>query len=224
MISEKEAEAIKSKLLEQIGNLPKEQIGNLKNEIIEMNEEELEEFIKEQSNPKSSCFFCEIAKGKVETYKIYESQNILAILDINPAAKGHVLVIPKQHFTFNFQIPSQTSAELFFFIKTISKSLIGVTKAIGLTTYINEGLSGNIPHFFINLLPRFKEDKLEFMTERFKANKEELEKIAHSLRNELNHEISEVNNQKQAAEKKEVAGEKSDKNNTFKIRRMRIPS
>ena len=43
------------------------------------------------------CIFCKIVKGEVPSYKIYENADVFAFLDINPYAKGHVLVIPKRH-------------------------------------------------------------------------------------------------------------------------------
>jgi histidine triad (HIT) family protein len=43
------------------------------------------------------CIFCKIVKGEIPCYKVYEDKDNLAFLDVNPVAKGHTLVIPKQH-------------------------------------------------------------------------------------------------------------------------------
>ena len=43
------------------------------------------------------CIFCKIVKGDIPCYKVYEDEDNLAFLDVNPIAKGHTLVIPKQH-------------------------------------------------------------------------------------------------------------------------------
>ena len=45
-----------------------------------------------------NCIFCKMVKGEIPCAKVYEDQDILAFLDINPASKGHTLVITKEHF------------------------------------------------------------------------------------------------------------------------------
>ncbi|MCD6476702.1 MAG: HIT domain-containing protein, partial [Candidatus Aenigmarchaeota archaeon] len=45
------------------------------------------------------CIFCKIIKGEIPCYKIYEDDNVISFLDINPVTKGHLLVIPKKHIT-----------------------------------------------------------------------------------------------------------------------------
>jgi len=45
----------------------------------------------------SNCLFCQIIAGKIPSYKIYEDKDFLAFLDIFPKSEGHVLVIPKKH-------------------------------------------------------------------------------------------------------------------------------
>ena len=45
-----------------------------------------------------NCIFCKIAKGEIPSAKVYEDGNIMAFLDIAPAAKGHCLVMPKEHY------------------------------------------------------------------------------------------------------------------------------
>ena len=47
---------------------------------------------------KQKCPFCQIVAGKIPSKTIYEDDKVLAILDINPIAKGHVLVMPKEHY------------------------------------------------------------------------------------------------------------------------------
>ena len=47
--------------------------------------------------PNGDCLFCQIIAGQVPAYKIYEDDNVLAILDINPVNPGHTLIMPKKH-------------------------------------------------------------------------------------------------------------------------------
>lgn len=53
----------------------------------------------------NDCLFCKIINGKLPSYKIYEDENFLAFLDINPQSPGHTQVIPKKHFRWVWDIP-----------------------------------------------------------------------------------------------------------------------
>ena len=62
----------------------------------------------------SNCIFCKIVNGEIPSYKVYEDDNFLAFLDINPLGPGHVQVIPKKHYRWVWDLPSDgepTSAE-----------------------------------------------------------------------------------------------------------------
>ena len=45
-----------------------------------------------------NCIFCKINKGKIDSYTLYEDNLVRAFLDVNPVSKGHILVIPKEHY------------------------------------------------------------------------------------------------------------------------------
>ena len=96
-ISSEQIEAIRQKLLEQIESMPPEQAEQLREQIEEMSDAELIEFLKRQGKAKGQsgqvqeCIFCLISEGKIESHKIYEDSEILAVLDINPISNGHAL-------------------------------------------------------------------------------------------------------------------------------------
>ena len=101
-IPPEQAEQIKQQLFQQIesSNLPNKQ--EIKEQITNMNEEQLEEFLKQQQaqQPQTEtqqCIFCSIAEGKTPSHKIAENKKSIAILEINPVSKGHSLVIPLEH-------------------------------------------------------------------------------------------------------------------------------
>jgi len=54
---------------------------------------------------KQNCIFCHIVSGKVSSKKIYEDEKCVALLDINPANPGHILLIPKEHYTLMALMP-----------------------------------------------------------------------------------------------------------------------
>ena len=55
--------------------------------------------------PESNCIFCKIVRGEIPSHKVYEDENFLAFLDINPQSPGHTQVIPKKHFRWVWDIP-----------------------------------------------------------------------------------------------------------------------
>ena len=213
-----DAEEIRKNLIEQASKLPDEQATELRQKIEAMNEEELMSIVKSQS-----CLFCEIIAGRVETFKIYESENIIAILDINPVSRGHMLVMPKKHFQFLSQMPNELIYEIFSFAKTISIIIIKAMNAQGITINIVQGIEQNVPHISVNIIPRYKDDKLNFLAERQKAEKDELERIRLSIRNDIENAINAQIRAQKEWQKKETK-QTPEVNKTEKIeRRMRIP-
>ena len=109
MLSKEDAEKIKQQLLAQLSKLPEAQVKNLRDQITSMNPAELERFISRSRAAsqqttgatgaaagevkEGECLFCQIAQGKIETIKIYEDNNVLAILDIAPANPGQVFLM-----------------------------------------------------------------------------------------------------------------------------------
>lgn len=53
-----------------------------------------------------NCIFCKIIKKEIPSYTVYEDQNFLAILDIHPRSPGHILIIPKVHYRWVWDVPS----------------------------------------------------------------------------------------------------------------------
>ena len=109
MVSEKEAEQIRKKLLEEVEKLPAEQASAIREQIKKATPEQLVAFVQQAQKKAGAgtagkgageCIFCQIISGKLETVKIYEDDEIIVVLDLYPATKGHILIMPKQHFQF----------------------------------------------------------------------------------------------------------------------------
>jgi histidine triad (HIT) family protein len=54
----------------------------------------------------TDCIFCKIVKGEIPSYKVYEDENFLAFLDINPKSPGHTQIIPKNHYKWVWDVPN----------------------------------------------------------------------------------------------------------------------
>lgn len=101
------------------------------------------------------CLFCQIAKGKIPCYKVYEDKDFLGFLDIYPLNPGHTLLIPKKHYRWVNQVPD---FEKYWGIGgELSQAIEKVLQA-DYSCFIT--LGHEVPHAHIHIIPRFSEDDL----------------------------------------------------------------
>jgi len=60
----------------------------------------------------SNCLFCRIAKGEVPARLVHETKDLVAFLDIHPIRKGHVLIVPREHFPYYDDLPAEVASEV----------------------------------------------------------------------------------------------------------------
>lgn len=122
------------------------------------------------------CVFCKIINGEIPSYKIYETDTVMAFLDISQNTKGHTLVIPKKHIESIFDLDEQTGRDLFeAVIKTtnILKNKLGF-KDVNLLNN-NGSLAGQVVnHYHIHIIPRYGKDECYFKESPHEPNFEEL--------------------------------------------------
>ena len=111
---------------------------------------------------KINCIFCKIVRGDIPCFKVYEDNYTLAFLDIAPVRPGHVLVIPKFHFTNLDDVDEVMLASM---VRTAQRVGVAMKKALGTKGYniiINNGsVAGQlIDHCHIHLIPRQEKDGL----------------------------------------------------------------
>jgi len=94
------------------------------------------------------CIFCKIVKGEIPSYKVYEDDNFLAFLDINPQSPGHTQVIPKQHYKFVWEVPN--AGEYFEVAKKIA---LAQQKAFNQGVIISRIVGTEVPHAHIWIFP-----------------------------------------------------------------------
>lgn len=104
------------------------------------------------------CVFCKIAKGEISAKIILETEKSLAFLDAFPLAKGHALVIPKNHYEKIQDMPSEINSDLFDLVhKTISK-IDKITNATLMAVHNGKASGQEIPHVHVHLIPRNTSD------------------------------------------------------------------
>ncbi len=114
---------------------------------------------------KEQCIFCKIVSGQIPSKKIYEDQIMIAILDINPAARGHLLLIPKNHYMIMPHVPDGEMAHLFVVAQKLSECVLRTLKVGGTSLFIANGqVAGQrAQHVILHVIPRKEGDKvLEF--------------------------------------------------------------
>ena len=137
---------------------------------------------------RQNCIFCKIIKGEIPARKAYEDDKVVAIMDINPATKGHLLVMTKEHFPFLPIIPIDLSAHMFRLTKGISKALKQAMVTDKATVFIaNGGVAGQqSPHFLYHIVPRENNDGLDnFNLPSKEIPKEDIEKFLPVLKGKI---------------------------------------
>ena len=126
--------------------------------------------------------FSRIIAGEIPCYKIAETENCFAFLDISPLSKGHTLVVPKREVDYIFDLTDQELTELHLFAKKIA---IAQKKAIPCLRIGQAVLGLEVPHAHIHLVPLQSEKDLQFSNPRLKLSDEEYAEIANAIKNEL---------------------------------------
>ncbi|MFA6304857.1 MAG: HIT family protein [Patescibacteria group bacterium] len=129
------------------------------------------------------CIFCKIIEGELPCYKVYEDKRILAFLDINPVNKGHVLIIPKEHFNNFLDLPKDLVKDLSSLAQDLAVSVMDAVGAKGFNLVVNNGTEAGqlVGHFHYHIIPRFAEDKLHHWPGKVFSG-EEMTRIAVSIR------------------------------------------
>ena len=109
---------------------------------------------------REDCIFCKIANGEIPAATLFEDEDFRVILDLNPAALGHALILPKKHAANLFELPDETAAKALVLAKKIGGKLKDGLHADGLNVVQNNGeVAGQtVFHFHMHLIPRFQDD------------------------------------------------------------------
>lgn len=104
-----------------------------------------------------NCVFCKIVSGDIPSQKVFEDNDFLAFLDIEPVSDGHLLIIPKEHVVWMNEASDEIVAGSFVVAKKLMNAL---KKGLGYD-YVTVSVSGtDVPHFHIHLIPRIYKDGL----------------------------------------------------------------
>lgn len=126
-----------------------------------------------------ASIFSKIVAGDIPSYKVAENDKFFAFLDINPMAKGHTLVIPKQETDYIFDLDDTTLADMNIFAKRVAKA---IEKAISCKRIGIMVIGMEVPHAHIHLIPINKESDMVLSNPRVKLEQAEFETIVRDIR------------------------------------------
>ena len=177
MLTEEETENLREQVLSQVEkNFPEDKKEFAKEQISLMNHEEFEKFLRNnkiikdegetsQEEGKENCVFCSIASKEMSSYAVGENEVAIAVLEINPISKAHVLLIPKSH---DSDLKEKEIKSLEEEIKKKIKCEFKPEKI----EIISSQLFG---HKILNILPIYEDENIK--SKRMKISPEELKKI-----------------------------------------------
>ena len=101
------------------------------------------------------CIFCKIAQKKSASKVLYEDDLVMVIMDIKPIVDGHVLIIPKKHYTDYQELDSEITTHIFEVAKKIGKHIMDKLDKKSITLLINYGDDQQVKHYHLHILPDF---------------------------------------------------------------------
>ncbi|TDJ20538.1 MAG: HIT family protein [Gammaproteobacteria bacterium] len=109
------------------------------------------------------CIFCKIIAGEIPCFKLYESDDVLAFMDINPANEGHALVIPKEHSADVHAVSSAAISATVITAKMIAAAIEKTLSPDGINLLQCNGPAAaqSVLHFHMHVLPRRDGDELK---------------------------------------------------------------
>lgn len=133
---------------------------------------------------KDDCSFCKIARGKIPSATVYEDSHFRVILDVNPATKGHCLIIPKEHFDNIYDLDAETAGKLFSLATCIARAMRDALGCEGLNLVQNNGeIAGQtVFHFHLHLIPRYKDDGVQLVWTPHESEEAQLEELRTAIR------------------------------------------
>ncbi|MBR2533366.1 MAG: HIT family protein [Erysipelotrichaceae bacterium] len=128
------------------------------------------------------CIFCKIIEGEIPSRKVYEDDDILAILDISQTTMGHTLVMPKKHYDDFLQMPENEFGALMEKVQQIADQIVKRMNAKGCNILINTGETAGqtVRHVHVHIIPRYDEnDTVSFS---FTENQYDLDEILKKIK------------------------------------------
>ncbi len=132
---------------------------------------------------KDDCIFCKIANGDIPTNALYEDDVVKVIFDLGPASKGHVLILPKNHFDNVYSLDDETAAHIFQVAVRTANAIKSALKPEGINIVQNNGEAAGqtVFHFHMHIIPRYEGDTVNVTWIPGKTSDEEIAQVKEAI-------------------------------------------
>jgi histidine triad (HIT) family protein len=107
-----------------------------------------------------ACVFCKIVAGNIPANLVYQDNNVIAFLDIDPLFPGHVLLCPREHYPTLTDLPVNLAGPMMEKAQVMAEAVEKALDAEGTFIAINNRVSQLVPHLHIHVVPRRRKDGL----------------------------------------------------------------
>ena len=132
------------------------------------------------------CIFCKIASKEIPAKILVETESCIGFLDAFPLAKGHALVIPKNHYEKLQDLPTDVNTEVFSTVHSLISKVDSLTGATLMAVHNGKDSGQEIPHVHVHLIPRSSEDSAaavhSMFSQKLELSESEIDELCSKLR------------------------------------------
>ncbi len=131
----------------------------------------------------SDCIFCKIVADEIGSIPVFEDDHTLAFMDINPVARGHTLIVPKQHWQNLYEMPDEHLGYVSASAKRIAVAVKFALNpdGVSLIQANGQGASQSVLHFHMHIVPRTMGDELKINWQLRPGDLDEIREVAAQL-------------------------------------------
>lgn len=136
----------------------------------------------------SDCIFCKIANGEFDSFTVYEDNDFRGIMDISPASRGHVIILPKKHAADIYELEDDIASKIYVVAKKIAAAVKEVTGCDGVNVLQNNGEAAGqtVFHLHMHVIPRWNDDSIKITWEQTEVEQEVLKGLAEDIASKIN--------------------------------------
>ena len=132
------------------------------------------------------CIFCKIASKEIPAKILVETKSCIGFLDAFPLARGHALVIPKNHYEKLQDLPPDINTEVFSIVHSLISRVDSLTGATLMAVHNGKDSGQEIPHVHVHLIPRSSEDSAgavhSMFSQKLELSESEINELCSKLR------------------------------------------
>ena len=136
----------------------------------------------------SDCIFCKIANGEFDSFTVYEDNDFRGIMDISPASRGHVIILPKKHAADIYELEDDIASKIYVVAKKIATAVKEVTGCDGVNVLQNNGEAAGqtVFHLHMHVIPRWNDDSIKITWEQTEVGQDVLKGLAQDIASKIN--------------------------------------